>query len=131
MKKTGKPVGNIRKIFKYSSWILIVILLASTVKNISKAVGVRKQVQNERERVQKMEDDNTKLQTQIAQVQGQDYIDKQIRDKLGLTKEGETVVILPDENVVISLAPPATTDVETLPDPNWKKWKNLFFEQNN
>lgn len=127
MKKTTKPVGNFKTILKYSTWILIVILLVSTVKNISKAVGVRKQVQNERERVKKMEDDNIKLQTQIAQAQGQDYIDKQIRDKLGLTKEGETVVILPDENVVISLAPPATVDTETLPDPNWKKWQKLFF----
>lgn len=132
MNKTQKITGNkTRTVLKYAAWVLIVFLLISTVKNVNKAIGVRKQVQNERTRVAKMEEENKKLQSQIALAQGQDYIDRQIRNKLGLSKEGETVVILPEESVVISLAPPEGVDTETLPDPNWKKWKNLFFEQNN
>ena len=110
----------------YATWILVVLLLISTVKNVSRVLNIRKQVEEERMRVEKMQADNTALQAQIAEAQGSDYIDKQIRNKLGLTKEGEVVVVLPEESVVRSLAPPETVDEEVLPDPNWRKWLKLF-----
>jgi cell division protein FtsB len=116
-----------KSLLSYAIWILVIMLLVSTVKNINRVIGIRKQVEVEKQKVEKMQADNAAIQTQIAQAQGQDYIDKQIRDKLGLTKDGEAVVVLPEESVVRSLAPPETIDTETLPDPNWKKWKKLFF----
>ncbi len=37
------------------------------------------------------------------------------------------VVVLPDTATLEKLAPEVPVEQETLPDPNWKKWWNLFF----
>lgn len=118
-KKFGKFIG-------YTIWGLIIIFSISTVKNINRVVSIRKQVEEERVRVEKMEAENKALQTQINEAQGTEFIEKQMRDKLGLTKEGEAMVVLPDEEIVKSFAPPLSTIENSLPDPNWMKWKKLF-----
>jgi len=128
---TNKALESIKKRFHkilgYGTWVFIVILLVSTVKNINRVVNIRKQVEIEKAKVAKMQADNVKLQAQIAETEGAAFIDKQIRNKLGLTKEGEAVVILPEESIVKSFAPPVSFADETAPDPNWKKWEKLFF----
>jgi len=111
----------------YATWILIIILLASTVKNIGKVNAIRKQIEDERIKVERMQTENVELQSRIVESQGSDFIEKQIRDKLGLSREGEAIVILPEESVVKSLSPPQTTQEDILPDPNWRKWFKLFF----
>ncbi|KKR43644.1 MAG: coiled-coil [Microgenomates group bacterium GW2011_GWC1_41_20] len=126
-KKTELLKLKFKSLLGYAAWVLVVILLVSTVKNINRVLSIRKQVEEEKQRVEKMQSDNAKLQAQIMEAQGSEFIEKQIRDKLGLTKTGEVVVILPDESIVKRLAPPVTLDDETLPDPNWLKWKKLFF----
>ena len=119
-KKFGKLIG-------YAIWGLIVLLSISTVKNVSRVISIRKQVEEEKTKVEKMEAENKALQAQINEAQGTEFIEKQMRDKLGLTKEGEAMVVLPDEDVVKSFAPPLTITENSLPDPNWVKWKKLFF----
>ncbi|EKE12995.1 MAG: hypothetical protein ACD_13C00107G0005 [uncultured bacterium] len=126
-KNPGLLEVKFKSVLGYAIWFLAVLLSISTVRNIGRVVSIRKQVEAERQKVEKMQADNAKLQTQIAEAQGQDFIEKQIRNKLGLTKEGEAMVVLPDESIVRSLAPSLTSEEETLPDPNWKKWEKLFF----
>lgn len=127
MDRKNEPVKRkFKKLLGYAAWILIIIFLASTVKNVERVISIRKQVNAEKMKIDKMQADNAKLQAQITEAQSQNFIDKQIRDKLGLTKVGEVMVVLPDELVVKSLAPQAPTDEELLPDPNWRKWLKLF-----
>jgi len=116
-----------KKLFGLAVWVLAVLLLISTVKNITKVASVRSAVEAEKEKVAKMEADNQKLQAQIAQTQGSLFIEKQIRDELGLAKPGEAIVVLPDEATLRQLAPQTPVEEESLPDPNWVKWEKLFF----
>jgi cell division protein FtsB len=115
------------KVFGYAAWGLIIIFSVSIFKNINRVMNIKKQVEVERQKVEKIKAENESLQAQIDEAQSQDFIEKQMRDKLGLTKEGEVVVILPDEEIVKNLAPSLTSIGSTLPDPNWVKWKKLFF----
>ncbi len=110
----------------YATWILVIFLVISTVRNINRVGSIKKQVEGERQKVAKMEADNAKLQTQIQEAQGQDFIDKEIRNKLGLSKEGEAIVVLPEESIVRGLAPSQVSSEDSLLDPNWKKWLKLF-----
>ena len=126
-KKSEALKSRFKKVLGYATWALVVILIISATKNINKVISIRKQVEAERQRVEKMQADNAKLQAQIAEAEGADFIDKQMHDKLGFTKTGETVVVLPEDSIVKSLAPVQTPDEDTLPDPNWMKWKKLFF----
>ncbi len=75
----------------------------------------------------KIQADNNKLQEELAQTQNPNFIEKEVRDKLGLGKTGEAIVVLPDADTLRKLAPQMPTEVDTLPYPNWKKWEKLFF----
>jgi cell division protein FtsB len=125
--KSETAKAKIKKVLGYISWVLVVILAVSVFRNLNKVSSIKKQVEAERQKVEKMRAENAELQAKITEAQGMEYIDKQMHDELGLSKDGEVVVVLPEESVVRSFAPPVSTDVETLPEPNWMKWKKLFF----
>ncbi len=127
MKKTIEKLKiKTKMLLGWGIWLLVILLLVSTIKNIGKVVAINKEVQAEKEKVEKMRKENADLAEQIAQTQGDAYIEKQIRDKLGLAKEGESIVVLPDEEILKKLAPQPQNGEDTLPDPNWKKWLKLF-----
>src|SRR3990172_6863015 len=120
MKQKFKNIGS------YALILLALLLAVSTIRNVGKAIRIRDDVQKERERVAKIEEENAKLRQQVELIQGTDFIEKEVRNKLGLVREGEAVVVLPDEETLRKLAPKTADEAEVLPDPNWKKWLKLF-----
>lgn len=125
---TGKnPKLLAKKIIGYLIWPIFIIVLISTVRNIVRVGRIRGDVEKERMRLAKMAEENASLEAKIAQIQSPDFVEKQIRDKLGLSKEGEAIVVLPDEETLRKLAPPDSEAGDALPDPNWRKWMKLFF----
>lgn len=59
-----------------------------------------------------------------------EYVEREVRDKLGLAREGEVIVVLPDEHVLRKLAPreePEFSLEETL--PIWRQWMRLFLPE--
>jgi len=106
--------------------IFTVFLGVSFVRNISRTVSIEKKVREKEERVEKLKEDNRKLEKRLEEVSNNSYIERQLRDSLGLAKRGETIIILPDKEMLKSLAPKIEEEEDTLPDPNWKKWLNLF-----
>lgn len=119
----------ILKYKKYSDLLLIFfigILLLSLGRNVLKILGVDKTIEEERNRVDKLKQENVELKRKVEEVQSQDYIEQQLRDELGLVKEGEIVLVLPDDETLRSFAPKLEEEEEKLPDPNWKKWLKLF-----
>jgi len=115
------------KIAVYGMWILIVLLAFSAVRGVNTAARVRAQIAADQDKVAKMQKDNDDLQNKILLTQGSDYMEREIRNKLGLVKSGEAIVVLPDADILRKLAPPNVQDTESLPDPNWRKWEKLFF----
>ena len=109
-----------------ATWVLVLFLLISTIKNIGRVKNINDAVQAEKNKVEKMKEENLQLEAQIAQTQGSAFIEKQIRDKLGLAKAGEAIVVLPSADILKKLAPQMPVEENTLPDPNWKKWLKLF-----
>jgi cell division protein FtsB len=76
------------------------------------------------ERVKK---ENSELKSALGLIKSDLYIEKQARDKLGLAKENEVVLVLPSEEIVKSFS--TKREVEEgfeLPDPNWEQWLKLF-----
>ncbi|KKU10434.1 MAG: Septum formation initiator [Candidatus Woesebacteria bacterium GW2011_GWB1_45_5] len=116
-----------KKILEYIAWFLILMLFVSTIRNIGRVRRVRSEIRKEQEKVERVRKENGDLERRVAETQGAEFIEAEVRNKLGLVKEGETVVILPDEETLKKLAPRAYTETETLPDPNWRKWLKLFF----
>lgn len=106
--------------------LLIVVLLVSLARNVVKIKKVGNTIEEARESVTALEEENAELEKRAQEVQSQEYIEGQLRNELGLVREGEVVLILPEDDVLRKLAPEKEKESEALPDPNWKKWLNLF-----
>jgi cell division protein FtsB len=116
----------VNKISGYALLGVVLLLSITLVKNILRNVDINKKIEAEKARVEQMKQDNADLAQKVAEIQSQAYIEEQLRDKLGLAKEGEIVVVLPDTATLEKLATDVPVEVQTLPDPNWKKWLKLF-----
>lgn len=117
------------KIKSYLSYLIIFLFLLmaiSLIRNIVRISQAKKRVETAQERVNRLKAENERLQKELENIESQAYVEFQAREKLGLAGEGEIIVVLPDEEVLKSIAPKVYEEEETLPDPTWKKWIHLF-----
>lgn len=126
-----KSVGIVKnKIKGYLNLAIIFIPLLLTVslfRNVQRVNKAKERIKEAEEELVELEKEKEELEVRLEFVQSDQFIEKQLRDNLGLAKEGEVVVVLPDEEILRKLAPKHVEEEETLPDPNWKKWYKLFF----
>lgn len=116
----------LQAVFRYVLFGFIILILISITKNIGKVFAIRAEVAKQKAKVAKIEAENLRIQMEISKAQSPEFIERQVRDKLGLVKEGETVVVLPEIEEVKKLAPKLDLEEDYLPDPNWRKWLKLF-----
>jgi cell division protein FtsB len=112
---------------KYAAIFILLLLAVSLIRNVVKMRGVKARIESEKIEVEKLRRENEVLAKSLTKVKSQEYVEQQLRDKLGLAKEGEIVVVLPDEEILRKLAPNIPVEEDYLPDPIWKKWLKLFF----
>ena len=118
---------KLKSYYIYVGLFLGFLFLLSLIRNISKIADAEKRISKAQERVEKLRKENEETERRLAEVKGEEYIEKQLRDKLGLAKEGEIVVFLPDEETLRKIAPGIAEEEDVLPDPTWKKWLKLFY----
>jgi len=114
------------KIRIYALILFVFLFALSLFRNILKVNEVKNRIQREREKVQKLEEEGRILEEELKKMQGNEYLESQLRDKLGLAKKGESVVILPDPETLKSLVPEIPDEKDYLPDPIYVKWMKLF-----
>jgi cell division protein FtsB len=103
------------------------ILIVSGISTYTKLNKAKVTIEEARLSAQKLEDEQKNLKDQIAQTESSQFIEKQLRDKLGMAKTGEVVLVLPESQELKRLAPPKTQEEEYIPKKNWEKWRELFF----
>lgn len=131
--RKGKPneskgllKGVAGRLYFYFALILSLILVISILKALVKIKQVQDEIANKELEVEKVAKEQGDLQNKLDYTKSQEFVEKQLRDKLGLAKQGEIVVILPPPEVLRKFAPHYTEEQEVLPDPNWKRWLKLF-----
>lgn len=117
---------KIKSTFQIVIVIIVIILCAFLVKNILKISGSSQKITNEKTNVENLKKENADLQKQLESVKGTQFIESVARDKLGLAKSGDIVVVLPDEATLKSLAPKLPEETFSLPVPIWQRWLKLF-----
>ena len=65
---------------------------------------------------------NRQLQEELREATGTAFIEQAARDKLGLVREGETVVIMDTSQITNPNTQKSPSEV-----PSWKQWWRLFF----
>lgn len=106
----------LRPILWLVSFLLVISLSRSVVSLLSKRDIIRQQEGE----LARLSQENAQLQDALVRADTPEFIEKQAREKLGLVKDGETVVILPNTNH----QSPITS---TQQGSNWEKWWELFF----
>lgn len=82
----------------------------------------RRDIVRVREReLSRLQQDNLQLEKKIGDMKSESYVERIARDQLGMIKEGETIVMLP-ENASFS----GTQSTQNIMS-NWRQWWGLFF----
>ena len=116
-----------RKYLRYLIIFLFLLMATSLIRNIIRISQAQKRVETVENRVASLKKENEGLKEELEDIESKAYVEFQAREKLGLAGEGEIIVVLPDEEVLRKIAPKIYEEEETLPDPTWKKWLNLFY----
>ncbi|MFV1917260.1 MAG: septum formation initiator family protein [Patescibacteria group bacterium] len=117
------------KLSRYLNYVLIlasILIAASLVRNLLRIRQANMKIIVAEETVVELRKDSEYLRSRVEKLKSDEYKEKQLRDKLGLAKEGEIIVVLPEDEILRKLTPKRVEEEETLPDPNWKKWLHLF-----
>lgn len=122
----GMRAINLEKYSKYLGILLLIGLSTSLFRSYQKASKTKSLIQREKNRVEELKKENEKLEEDLTRVKSEEFIEKQLRDKLGLARPGEVILVLPDAETLKKLAPKIENEEEVLPEPTWKKWMDLF-----
>ena len=122
----SKITNKLKVYLNYAVLLIVISLFFSLLRNISRIKKTNLRVKEAEERVEKLREENRDLEVKLEEVQSVQFTEKQVRDKLGLAKEGEVVVVLPDDEILRKLAPKHEEEEAELPDPNWRVWLDLF-----
>ncbi len=122
----GMKAINLEKYSKYLGILLLIGLSTSLFRSYQKGNKTKLLIEREKKRVEELKTENTRLEEDLTRVKGEEFVEKQLRDKLGLAKAGEVVLVLPDAETLKKIAPKVESEEEVLPAPTWKKWLNLF-----
>jgi len=118
-----------QRLIKARVYVLIILVFLfglSLFKNILKINEAKNRIQKEKEKVIKLEQEGRILEEELKKMQGNEFLETQLRDKLGLAKKVESVVILPDPETLKKLVPEIPDEKDYLPDPPYKKWLKIF-----
>lgn len=100
-----------------------ILLIVNGVRRLLTFKTTSERVKGAEERLVQLKRENEDLKRELEYKGSQGFAEKEIRDKLGLAKEGEAVVILPKENDENPKSEVRNPKLE----PNYIKWWRLFF----
>ena len=105
--------------------LLLIILIIFALRSgfgIWKLWRTRSLVQDAQVRLEKARLENQRLTQKLAEIQSEEFVEREAREKLGLGKEGEVVLILPDQNTK------SDSDILNLKlkIKNWRLWWDLY-----
>lgn len=110
-------------------FVIILIFFIITVSgNIRRVHIFNKEISNSEKELEELQQEHRSLEQELRYISSDSYKEIQIRDKLGLSKEGEVVVVLPDESTLRKLSPRILISEPSYQvEPNYYKWFNVFF----
>jgi len=115
------------RLIRYLVAAILLVLSLSLARNVMRLYRINRAIDDAYFALEELDKKNRDLADQIKFVRSEDYIEKQARDKLGLAKEGEIVVVLPDSETLRKLSPRIERELENeIPLQNWQKWLKLF-----
>ena len=109
-------------------FVLFLFAIISIIRSIYSLLGKDDAIDEARMRVEELKTEQAELIELQQTVNSPEFVEREARDRLGLARAGEVIVVLPSEEVLRSIAPPEE-QLEDYPeqDPIWRRWVKLFF----
>lgn len=104
--------------------LVILVIAYNLMTQIMEATKSGERLSQAADAVFRLEARNRQLKEKLLQIQSPEFIEEEIRDKLGLAKPGETVVVIPEEKLKSVLGASSSAVVRL---PNWLGWLKVFF----
>jgi len=100
--------------------IILVYLIISSIKSVLELRKTGQMVGEYEQELEAVKKQNQELKERLNEVKKPEFIEREAREKLGLGKPGESIVIMPK----ITIMPEKKKEK---PLANWEKWWRLFF----
>lgn len=113
-----------------NKFVVVIILISlvagyNLISQIIQATKSGERLSAAADAVYKLEIKNKELKSKLADIQSPQFIEEEVRNKLGFGKAGETMVIIPEEKIKQVLG---TSESAAIRLPNWLGWLKVFFK---
>jgi len=116
---------NKKRIFKLLVLVLGIYFIVSLLQQILSLWRAEERIRIAQRKVEEAKEKNEELVERLKYVQSEEFIEKEVRDKLGMGKGGETVVIVPKDLIEKEIKKAQKEEPEKV--PNWRLWKEAFW----
>ena len=106
--------------------ILVTGLFAySLITRTMEAVKSGERLSQSADIVYKLEVKNKNLKKKLEEIKSPEFIEEAVRNKLGYVKQGETIVVIPEDKLKLVLGASQSAQIRL---PNWLGWLKVFFK---
>lgn len=116
-----------KKYLKYIVLIVSLFLIFSMLRSTWGLLQKGKTLDEARDNVRGLEEEQAKLLEMREVVESEEFVEREAREKLGLAKPGEVVVILPSDDILRKFAPKFEEEEFVQDQPIWRRWAGMFF----
>lgn len=117
------------KTWKIALGLVIISFMFSLFRDLYRFFSFGERLAESDRKIEELKIEQEGLQRKLRYMSSDGYKEIQIRDKLSLAREGEIVVVLPDEATLRKLSPRENLpQTQYEPKANWEKWRDVFFD---
>lgn len=110
-----------KKLLPIIAIIILLIVIKNNASSIFRTLEDENTAENLKEKLVSEQKKNQFLKEHLFYVKTDQFVEEEARDKLGMSRPGEYIVIAPTAN------PLNQEKIEIDNKPNWQQWLELFF----
>lgn len=103
--------------------LVILFVVYNLINQITEAIRSEGRLSEAADVVYQLGMKNKQLKQKLSQVQSPEFIEAEIRNKLGMSKKGETVVVIPEAKLGSVMGASQAAELRL---PNWLGWIKVF-----
>lgn len=113
------------KILTFGLFLVSLVFVINLFRKTFDLIKAEKRVSQTQEKLEQVKKENEELKKTRNYYQSEEFLEEQIRNKLGMAKPGEKVLVLP-EKFKEDQNNKTEKEEELVNIPNWQKWLALF-----
>lgn len=115
----------VRKIGYLAVLAVMIFLVYNLSQQIYQSLRAGSRMDREAEELSGLQKKNAELKQRLFEVETLQFIEKEARDKLNLSRPNETVVVIPEDEINKVLE--SWQEKKIVEVPNWQGWLKLFW----